>query len=279
MFLLAWLNGWVVSRYVDVFGENRIPGVVRYLVYCLNIGPLWFLLELFLLVIVLLLLRRVDGRDRLWALAGSPNIFVLLLLALPFWGSSFLLNTPLLILFRNGIYLFVFLAGYYIFSHEKIIGILSMFRFPLLATGMALGIVGVYCFFGQDYSAGAFLEHPLTNLYAWIMMLAILGCSQRYLNKSGKFMGYLKSRSFLWYLTHFPIMSFIAYFWMTKFNYPMVFNYIGILIFSFAATALFCEAMRLMPVLRFLLFGMRTQKKQTGDSPSRGLDKNNMKPI
>jgi peptidoglycan/LPS O-acetylase OafA/YrhL len=102
------------------------------------------------------------------------------------------------------------------------------------------------------------------------MMLAILGCSQRYLNRSGKFMGYLKSRSFPWYLAHFPIMSFIAYLWMKKFNLPMAFNYVGILILSSAATALFCEALRLTPVLRFLLFGMRTQGKQAGGLPTRG---------
>jgi hypothetical protein len=124
---------------------------------------------------------KIDKGGRLGKLAGKADIFALLLLAVPFWGASFLLNTPLLIisgnsiylLFRNGIYLFVFLTGYYLFSRDEIIETLEKFRFPLLASGAMLGVVEVRCFCGQNFSAGSFLGHPLTNLYAWIMMLAM----------------------------------------------------------------------------------------------------------
>jgi len=260
MFILAWLNGWVSSHYYDMFGGNKVPAFVKYLIFCLNIGPLWFLLQLFIVSMVLLFIQRIDKKDSLWALAGKSNIAVLLLFVIPFWGSSFLLNTPLLTTFRNGIYLFIFLTGYYIFSHDKIIEILTKYRFYLLAAGITLGVIEVYYFYGKNFSDNNCLQHPLTNLYSWIMMLAILGCSQKYLNKTNKKLDYIKSRSFFWYLCHFPIMLFMAYILVTVFKLPIVFNYILLLIFAFAATILFCEIVRLIPVLRYLLFGIGNKK-------------------
>jgi hypothetical protein len=260
MFLLAWINGWVSDQYVNIFAGNQVPGIMKYLVYCLNIGPLWFLLELFLISLVLLLIRKIDKNDRLWQVAGKANIFVLLLFVIPFWGSSFLLNTPLLTTFRNGIYLFVFLTGYYIFSQEKIIEILARFRFPLLVVATILGIIEVYYFYGQNFSSDNCLEHPLTNLYAWIMMMAILGLSQKYFNNTNKLLEYIKGRSFFWYLIHFPIMPLTAYILISKFDLPMICNYILLFIFAFGITIIFCEIIRLIPILRYILFGIKTKK-------------------
>ena len=255
MFMLAWLNGWVSNKYYDIFGGNHVPAFVKYLIFCLNIGPLWFLLQLFIVSMVLLLIRKIDKKDRLWALAGKTNIFTALLLVIPFWGSSFLLNTPLLTTFRNGIYLFVFLTGYYFFSQEKIIEILAKFRFPLLAVGIILGIIEVCYFYRKDFADYSFLQHPLTNIYSWIMMMAILGCSQKYFNKTNRLMDYIKSRSFFWYLCHYPIMVFTAYILCSVFKLPMIYNYILLLILAFGVTIIFSEITRLIPVLKYLLFG------------------------
>ncbi|MFP3091126.1 acyltransferase [Treponema sp. TIM-1] len=260
MFLLAWINGWVANQYVDVFEGNDIPAFMKYLILCLVIGPLWFNLELFFVSMVLIIIRKIDRRDRLWTLAGKTNVLVLLLLALPLWGSSFLLN--IVITFRNGIYLFVFLTGYYFFSQDKIIGILTRFRFPLLVSSIILGIIEVYVFYGKSFVADNYLQHPLINLYAWVMMMALLGYSHQYLNQTNKAMEYIKSRSFFWYLTHFPIMSFAAYIIMSKFKFPMICNYILLLFFGFGITVIVCEMVRLIPVLRFLLFGIRNKSRE-----------------
>jgi hypothetical protein len=42
MFLLGWLNGWVTYQYVDMFEGNYVPVILKYLLFCLMIGPLWF---------------------------------------------------------------------------------------------------------------------------------------------------------------------------------------------------------------------------------------------
>jgi hypothetical protein len=262
MFLLGWINGWVIYRYNDIFGGNSVPVFIKYFVFCfIGMGPLWFNLQLFIVSMVLLVIYKIDKKDRLWAFSGKANIFVLIAIVILFWGSSFLLNTPILTTFRNGIYLFVFFAGYCIFSHDKIIETLAKFRFPLLAAGTILGVIEVYCFYGKSFGDDNCLQHPLTNLYSWIMMLAILGCSRKYLDKTNRFLDYVKSRSFFWYLCHYPIMVLMAYTLVTVFKFPFVFNYILLLVSAFGATVLFSEIVRLIPVLRYLLFGMRNKTK------------------
>jgi len=261
IFMLGWITGWVTDLYFDIFAGIYVPGLVKYFIYCLTgMGPLWFNFELLIVSIVLFILFKIDKNDGLAMLASKANIFVLLALFLPFWGSSFLLNTPLITVFRNGIYLFTFLTGYYFFSYERIIDILAKFRIPLLIAGIALGIIEVYYFYGKNFADYNFLQHPLTNFYSWIMILAILGCSQKYFNKTNKLLEYIKNRSFFWYLCHYPIMVFIAYILASVLKLPIIYNYILLLVLAFGATVIFSEVIRLIPVLRYLLFGLRKKK-------------------
>jgi peptidoglycan/LPS O-acetylase OafA/YrhL len=94
-------------------------------------------------------------------------------------------------------------------------------------------------------------------MYAWIMMMAIIGCFQQYFNKTNKIMDYLKSRSFYWYVCHYPIMALIGYILVSVLKLPIIYNYILLLIIDFVITITFCEIMRLVPVLRYLLFGIK----------------------
>jgi hypothetical protein len=261
MFLLGWINGWVTYQYVDIFGGNNVPVLVKYFIFCLMIGPSWFNIELFIVSIALIIFLKIDKNDRLFAFTAKANIFVLLLLVILFWFSSFLLNMPYVIMFRNGIYLFVFLSGYYFFSHDKILDTLEKHRLPLLVAGIILGIIEVLYFYGQDFTADNCLQHPLTNFYAWIMMMAILGCSKKHFNNTNRLMEYFKSRSFFWYLCHYPIMAFTAYILTSFFDFPMTYNYILLLVVAFGMTIMFCEIVRLIPVLRYLLFGLKTLSK------------------
>jgi len=262
MFLIGWINGWVTYQYVDMFGGSSPPVLVKYLIFCLNIGPLWFNIQLFIVSSVLLLILIIDKKRRLQTLSEKANIFTALSLVIPFWGSSFLLNTPLLTTFRNGIYLFVFLAGYFIFSQEKIIAALSKLRFILFTIGVILGIIEVFYFYGRSFSDDYCLQHPLTNAYAWIMMPAILGVFYKYCNVTNKMLDYLKNRSFYWFLCHFPVMLLTAYYLTSFFNFSMIFNYILTLVITLVLTILFSEMIKLIPVLRYFLFGIKNVKRE-----------------
>lgn len=260
IFMLAWLNGWVSAQYIDMFGGNKVPSFMKYLIYCMNIGPLWFLLELFIISMLLLLVYKIDKKDKLWTLAGKLNVTFLILLALPVWGSSFLLVTPVMTIFRNGIYWFMFLLGYYVFSHDEILEKIKKYSIPLMTVAIILGILEVFYFFGQNFASDACLQHPLTNLYLWIMILAILGCAQNFLNFSNSFTKYIKTRSFAIYVFHYPLFITAAYFIVTYLHLSMIANYLILLFIAFAAAILFYEIIIRIPVIRYLLLGLKIHK-------------------
>lgn len=257
IFILGWLNGWVTAHYVDMFGGNAVPAFVKYLVYCMNIGPLWFILELFIISMLLLLIYKIDKNDKLWTLGAKINTPFLILLVLPVWGSSFLLITPVMTIFRNGIYWFMFLLGYYIFSHDTILEKIKKYSIPLMITALVLGFIEVFYFFGQNFASNTCLQHPLTNLYLWLMILAILGCAQKWLNFSNSFTKYIRTRSFAIYVLHYPLLITAAFFMVTYLHLPMIANYLILLFVAFAATILFYEIIRRIPVIRYLLLGVK----------------------
>ena len=82
---------------------------------------------LFLFSCLLLPIRRLDRGKTLEKLPA----WAVFLLFLPLWGSSQVLNVPVLTMYRFGIYLAAFLMGYFILSHKKIQRELERFRLPL----------------------------------------------------------------------------------------------------------------------------------------------------
>lgn len=167
-----------------MFGGHAVPGFVKYLVYCLNIGPLWFLLELF------------------------------------------------------------------------VISMLKQYAVLYFIIAVGLGVVEVWYFFGQNYASDACLQHPLTNLYLWMMILAVLGCAQRWLNFSNSLTKYLKKRSFALYVFHYPLLITAAYLITTYADLPMAVVYLILPPFTFAAPIIFYEIINRIPVIRYLLLGI-----------------------
>ena len=142
IFLIGWSTGWVTDQYANIFGGGQVPGFAKYLVWCMSgIGVLWFLHELLLCEVVLVLIRKLDKKDWLWQLGGKANFPVICLLVLGMWGSAYILNTPVIEVYRNGFYLFCFLAGYILFSHEQIQSLLAKWAPCMLAVSGVLAVI------------------------------------------------------------------------------------------------------------------------------------------
>jgi peptidoglycan/LPS O-acetylase OafA/YrhL len=268
-FLLGWINGWVSDLSTHVFSfVNDIPapplvqGVIRYLINVMNVGVLWFLIELFAASLILALLRAIDRHDAVWRLAGRVvssrfGLVVLVALAVTVWGSSMMLNTPLVTAFRNGIYWFVFLLGYYVFSHNEALAKLRAAGSWLMTAAIILGVTACVVFAGAQYTVPAFLENHLVNAYLWVTCLAMLGWSQTHMNGTGRIWTYLKNRSFEIYIVHYPFILLIAYALVTFTGWPMWANYIMLLVLAYPVAILIAEILARIPILRFWLFGRR----------------------
>ncbi len=258
IFALGWVSGWVTNQYADMFGGNGalIPGIVKYLIYCLcGIGPLWFAHQLMLASLVLVPVRKADKKDRLWQLGGRTNIAALFLLVFAVWGSAQILNMPLVEVYRNGIYIFMFLLGYFVFSHDSVEKLLE--KYALIFLGIAVVLAAVYTAFywGKNYSETGNLKSFLTNLYAWFGTLAVLGCGKRYFDREKGFTRYMRRNGFAFYVLHYPLMAFAAYALDRFLAPPAAVMYLLLILAEALLLPVLTEIVRRLPVIRKLLLG------------------------
>lgn len=260
IFILGWISGWVTNQYTDMFGGNGnlIPGFIKYFIFCLmGIGPLWFAHELFFASMILLLIRLIDKKDKLWELGGKVNMVLLFPMVLLVWGSAWIFNTPLIEVYRNGIYILMFLLGYYVFSHEEITDALAKHHIWLAVLAVGAGIGYTVYFYGENYASQSCLKHPFTNIYAWLMILAVLGVFKARFDHTDRFADYMTKRNFGFYVLHYPPMVLIAYFITTRLQLPMLLNYIAVLAGEIILLPVLYEIVSRIPVINVLLLGKK----------------------
>lgn len=110
-----------------------LPGPIKYIIWAFSgTGPLWFIQDLWLFSIVILILRKLDSSDQLHAwcsklFEGKATIAWLILLGIVFWAAQYTqimdVTHPLaglINLYKPLFYLILFLMGYYVFSHNQV---------------------------------------------------------------------------------------------------------------------------------------------------------------
>lgn len=263
IFLIGWFGGFVTNHYNDMFAGagDQIPGFIKYFIYCFaGIGPLWYIHQLFVAYLVLLLIRKIDKKGKLYILGGKVNIIALFLLVIAVWISSLLFNTPLIEVYRHGIYVFMFLLGYYVFSHDNTIALSEKFKFIFLAVAMITGTVFTILFWGQNYSLMTNLQHPVTNAFVWFMTLALLGCAKAWFDKEYTFTKYMHKRSFSFYVLHYPLLMLVTYLIDLYFDVPAMAFYLILIVFMIILLPLSYEIVSRIPIIRKLLLGISSKK-------------------
>lgn len=260
VFLLGWSSSWVTSQYVDLFGGYAMPFAVKYFIYAMiGIGPLWFLHELFLASAILVLLLYIDKKGFLVKLGERVNIWAAFLLFFTVWGASQICNAPLITVYR-GVYIWVFLLGYYVFSHDSLQDELQKLHLPLLFVAVLTGIVYTSVNYGKNYAEPENLKTFFTNLYAWIGILTVLSCYRQWFAFETPFARYMNKKSFSIYVLHGPIMVLIVYVLTEYVHFPVALNYVITLLGTFAVVFVLDAVIQRVPFLRFLVLGQR--KKQ-----------------
>lgn len=72
---------------------------------------------------------------------------------------------------------------------------------------------------------------------------------------SNKITNYMKETSFSVYVFHYPILVSISYLTITYLQFPMIVNYVFILILDVVVTLLMGECCSKIPILKTLLLG------------------------
>ena len=112
------------------------------------------------------------------------------------WGSSFILNTPVVTVYRFGIYLLMFLLGYYIFSDDEIIEKLEKISIQMGIITFIIGITFTIVNYGANFVSNKFLTNIFTNIYIWFVILSAFGLAKKFLDFENKFTKYMNKNNF-----------------------------------------------------------------------------------
>lgn len=254
LFVLHWITGYLNIKMGG--GLAYIPKVLLYPISAISgTGPLWFIQMLFLFSCLLLLLGAIDKTDCIWRICAKANLVVILLLFIVIWGASQILNLPVLTMYRFGIYFVAFLIGYYIFSHESVQDALEKICLPMVAAAIICAVAYVLYYNGSDYTAPQCLQSVFTNLYLWIVILAIMGVARKYCNRQTAFSKYMSQASFGIYILHYPVLIVTCYMLHYYFHFPAIWNYIIALVVGFAGALGLYEGIKRIPGIRVLVLG------------------------
>ena len=266
IFAYGWINGWITNYYTDIFaGKGEvIPVFIKYIIWSLSgIGPLWYAHVLFIASLLIVLIRKIDKNKKLDNMFDKINLPVLFLLVLLVWGSSFILNTPVITVYRFGIYLLMFLFGYYIFSNDRIIERIEKISVPLGIITLLFGIIFTIINYGANFASNEFLTNILTNIYLWLVILSAFGLSKKYLNFNNKFTKYMNENNFSFYVLHYTIELIIAFILVEyiKFN-NFIFNYIVLLLGTTIILPIITGIIKRIPIINKLLLGVSKKLKK-----------------
>lgn len=263
IFAYGWVSGFITNKYVDMFAGNgdSMSGFLKYIIYSLmGIGPLWFAQVLFIACVALLIVRKIDKKDRMWEKCKDVNLPILLVLTFVVWLSSLILNTPVITVYRFGIYLFMFFLGYFVFSHDEVLEKIEKVGGILGISALILGIMYVFHYYGTNYADDSCLQSFFTNAYLWIAILGIFGLGKKYLNFQNKFSKYMTENNFNFYVLHYVVVISLSYIVVTYFKLPFAINYVLILLGTIIILPILVEIVKRIPIVRNLILGIYKTK-------------------
>ena len=262
LFVFWWILGYYNMRIGGAFESmGTVPKPVLYLIMCISgIGPLWYIQMLWLFSLVLIWIRKIE-KDRVYNLAAKTNVFIIVLLGIAVYGAAQVLNTPIVVVYRFGIYGLGFLLGYFIFSHEEVMEKLEKYwmLFGLLA--LAFCILFLVFNLGKPYPEHEVLDTFLCNMYAWFGTLGLLAFMKKWGDFHNGFSDWMCRKSWGLYVFHYLGIAISS--WYIKMYLPQIpvfFVYLLVLVSGIAGALLLYEIISRIPVLRWCVLGIKHNK-------------------
>ena len=285
LLVFQWMTGYFNTAVAARTGEfDGMPAVARYLMMAVSgTGPLWFIQDLWLFSLLLVLIRsirkiRVRPSPAQAVQAKSCGLFAsrewvgiasIVLLGVLFWlGEQTLIFNPraesldgLWNLYKPTFYLIPFLLGYFLFSRDGVQALLGRYWIPMMACAVASGVVLIVTTFGQDNTSPQYLASPLNCLYGWLMCLAMMGWFKAMFDRTGRFATYMTRSSYGLYIVHYLVIASLGYMMYHYTSLPPVSMYLILTVAVFTLSPLLYEVLHRIPVLRWCIFGETKQKK------------------
>lgn len=276
LFVFQWMVGYFNTQ---VAGEDVLanaPAFIKPFIWAISgIGPLWFIQDLWLFSLVLVLIKAIE-KDKLHHAVGqlfqkdSMGLTIGLVVVgyLLIWsGAQCSISHPnpesadgLWNLYRPLAYFVPFLLGYFVFSHDSVQNSIAKIHLPLLMLALVTGVYFTVVMYGKNDTDPIVLQGWLCNLYAWFAMLAMLGCFKAWANKTNTFATYMTRSSYGIYIVHYLVIASFGY--MMK-MYTSLAPWMMYVILFFAVMLLspaIYEILKRIPFVRWGVLGIKKTK-------------------
>lgn len=263
----GWVQGYISMSISDAFTTipDTVPAFAMYLIMSLSgTGVLWFIQMLWVYSILVAVIRRFE-KGKLYELCSKVNVPILILLVIPVYLSGLILNTPVIVVYRFGIYGLTFLLGYFVFAHDEVIDRLSRYSVLLIAVSVILGVIYTVFYYGENFAVMPTVNCIPAVIYAWMAILAILASFKKWGNKMSGPAAFISKRSFGLYVFHYLPLSATAYYLHTYTTIPALPSYILITLAAFLGSFVLYEVISRIPVLRWCVLGISKSKSKSAE--------------
>jgi surface polysaccharide O-acyltransferase-like enzyme len=274
LFVFQWMVGYFNTAVAANGALDGVTGFARLIMLAISgTGPLWFIQDLWLFSLLLLIIRPLDRKNRFhdWCgrvFGGKAGIVWIILLGILFWaGEQLIIKNPrpesadgLYNLYKPLFYFIPFLMGYFIFANDSVHETLGRVWAPLLGCAVAVGGVLIGTTFGQDNTTPQYLGSPLNCLYGWMACLAMMAWFKARFDRTGAFAGYMTRSSFGLYIVHYLVIASLGYMMKVYTQLPPLAMYAILTVAVFTLSPLIYEIIRRIPVVRWCVLGEKRTK-------------------
>ncbi|MCR5508157.1 MAG: acyltransferase [Lachnospiraceae bacterium] len=207
-----FIQGYINIAFSGVTDDPGMP-VIGKIIACIlsGIGVLWYLQMLWIFSLLIVLIKKTD-KDRLWNMCKKVPFPVLIAMGIIVYGAGQVGNTPIIAVYRFGLYFLSFVLGYFVFSHDENIEVTKKYFLLWLPISVVLGTVFCVRYFGMNYADTPVNRSPLFLLYGWFGCLAMIGGFARYFDFETKFTKWMSAHSWGLYIFHYLGISSVALF-------------------------------------------------------------------
>lgn len=262
LLVIGWMTGYYNMMISGAFEQmGMVPKPILFLIMCLSgTGPLWYIQMLWVFSVVLLWIRKIE-KDRLYQLCSKAKAWMLVAGVVVIYGAAQILNTPVIVVYRFGIYGAGFFIGYFLLSQNEVMDRLEKSWVVCAALALISGIVFVVMYWGKSYPDHEVLDTVMCNVYAWFGTLGTLAVMKKWGNFQNAFTKWMGRKSWGLYIFHYlPLVVAAWYLHSLCPSMAPALVYLLVAVAAFGGAYLLYEVISRIPFIRWCVLGMKKSK-------------------
>ncbi len=273
LLVFQWMTGYFNTQVAGVDVLTAVPQPVKHVLRAFSgIGPLWFIQDLWLFSLILILIKVIE-KGKLHNTIGklfqkeSMGLTIALVVVgyfLVWAGAQCSISHPnpesaegLWNLYRPLAYFVPFLLGYFVFSHDAVQERLAKIHLPLLMLALVTGTYFTIVMYGKNDTDPIVLKGWLCNLFAWFAILAMLGCFKAWADKTSPFATYMTRSSYGIYIVHYLVIASFGYMMKMYTNLAPWMMYVILFVAVMLLSPAIYEILRRIPFVRWCVLGVK----------------------